>query len=450
MNQTIRIKKGLDVPLGDEVQRTLVDARTIERYAVKPTDVVGFTPRLLVGEGDTVAAGQPLMADKNDPRITLPSPMDGVVEAIIRGEKRKLMEVVVRRAPKDPKDPNDLKGSKNLTTDSPCWWMLRERPFGTIANPDHKPKGIYVSLRDTNPLAPDIDFTLKGRKHEFEAGVKALEAFAEVHCVRAEGPHPAGNIGTIVAALDPINKGEYVWSVGAQDVANIGRWCLTGEYRPERVIAVGGPAAKAPKYYRVLCGACLKRINEVQLIDSNYPTLSTFHSPLSTRIISGSVLSGTAIAADGFLGMYDQQVTLIEEGDKYDFMGWLMPGFKKFSFSKTFLSGLLRPLMSLRSLESLETLKTLTPSYNFNTNLHGGRRPFLFTGNFERVFPFDIYPLQLIKACIVGDVELQEKLGIYEVEPEDFALCEFIDPSKTEIQTIIREALEVLRKEATE
>ena len=177
MNQTIRIKKGLDVPLGDEVQRTIVDARTIERYAVKPTDMVGFTPRLLVGDGDTVAAGQPLMADKNDPRITLPSPVDGVVEAIIRGEKRKLMEVVVSR---DPKDSKGLKDSKTLTTDSPCWWMLRERPFGTIANPDHKPKGIYVSLRDTNPLAPDIDFTLKGREHELEAGVKALEAFAEV------------------------------------------------------------------------------------------------------------------------------------------------------------------------------------------------------------------------------------------------------------------------------
>lgn len=326
--------------------------------------------------------------------------------------------------------------------------MIKERPFGTIANPDHKPKGIFISLRDTNPLAPDLEFALKGREHEFEAGVKALEAFAPVHCVKAEGPHPAGNIGTIVAAIDPINKGEYIWSVNAQDVANIGRWCLTGEYKPERVIAVGGPAAKCPKYYRVTCGVCLQFISEAQMMDPSYPQLNTEHLTLNTRIISGSPLSGTTIAADGFLGMYDQQVCFIEEGDKYDFMGWLMPGLKKFSFSKTFLSGLLRPLMSLRSLDSLETIKTLTPSYNFNTNMHGSVRPFLFTGSFERVFPFDIYPLQLIKACIVGDVELQEKLGIYEVEPEDFALCEFIDPSKTEIQTIIREALEVLRKEA--
>ena len=317
--------------------------------------------------------------------------------------------------------------------------MLRERPFGTIANPDHKPKGIYVSLRDTNPLAPDLDFALRGREHDFEAGIKALETLGEVHCVRAEGPHPAGNIGTIVAALDPINKGERIWHAGAQDVATIGHWVLTGEYRPERLVAVGGPAAKAPHYYRLLCGACLQRITDAQMMDCNYPSLSTFHFPLSTRIISGSPLSGTTVAADGFLGMYDQQVTFIEEGDQYDFMGWLMPGLKKFSFSKTFLSGFAR---------LLPTAHYPLPT-QFNTNLHGSVRPFLFTGQFERVFPMDIYPLQLIKACIVGDVELQEKLGIYEVEPEDFALCEFIDPSKTEIQTIIREALELLRKEAT-
>lgn len=437
--ETIRIKKGLDIPLGGMPERTVIDARNMGRYAVKPPDVVGFTPRLLVTEGETVSAGQPLVADKNDPRLTLPSPADGVVEAIVRGEKRRLLEVVVQSgntsAAKDSVVPE-------LSPGSPVWWMVKERPFGTIARPEHKPKGIYISLRDTNPLAPDLDIALRGREHEFEAGVKALEVYAPVHCVKAEGPHPAGNIGTIVAALNPINKGECIWSVNAQDVANIGRWVTTGAYRPERVISVGGPAAKAPKYYRVLCGSSMQRICDVQLMDPCYPQLPTTHYPLPTRIISGSVLSGSTIEADGFLGMYDQQVTFVEEGDRYDFMGWLMPGLKKYSFSYTFLSGLLRPF------KALEPLMPVKPTYSFNTNMHGSVRPFLFTGNFERVFPFDIYPLQLIKACIVGDVELQEKLGIYEVEPEDFALCEFIDPSKTEIQTIIREALEVLRKEA--
>ena len=448
MIETIKIKKGLDIPLGGTPERHIVDARSIERYGVKPPDVVGFTPRLLVAEGDSVSAGQPLVADKNDPRLTLPSPVDGVVEAIVRGEKRKLMEVVVKienlklRIENSADDASKTLNSQFSILNSPCWWMIKERPFGTIANPDHKPKGIFVSMRDTNPLAPDIDFALKGREHEFEAGVKALSAYADVHCVKAEGPHPAGNIGTIVAAISPINKGEYIWSVNAQDVANIGRWVMTGEYRPERVISVGGPAAKAPKHYRVLCGASMQRISAVQMMDINYPTLNAEHQTTGTRIVSGSALSGTTIEADGFLGMYDQQVCFIEEGDKYDFMGWLMPGFKKYSFSYTFLSGLLRPF------KALEPLMPIKPTYSFNTNMHGSVRPFLFTGSFERVFPFDIYPLQLIKACIVGDVELQEKLGIYEVEPEDFALCEFIDPSKTEIQTIIREALEVLRKEA--
>lgn len=438
MVETIKIKKGLDLPIGGEPLKEVIDARSIERYAVKPTDFVGFTPRLLVAEGDTVCAGQPLVEDKNDTRLTLPSPVGGTVTAIVRGEKRRLLEVVITSRTGSKSSTNQ----PNLTPDSPCWWMIKERPFGTIANPDHKPKGIFVSMRDTNPLAPDLDFALKGREHEFEAGIKALEAYGTVHCVKAQGPHPAGNIGTIVAALDPINKGECVWSVGAQDVANIGRWCLTGEYRPERVISVGGPAAKAPKHYRVLCGANVQRISDVQLMDTSYPSMTGSTTTSSTRIISGSPLSGTTIKADGFLGMYDQQLTFIEEGDQYDFMGWLMPGLKKFSFSKTFLSGLMLPF------KAMEPLMPVKPSFSFNTNMHGSVRPFLFTGQFERVFPFDIYPLQLIKACIVGDVELQEKLGIYEVEPEDFALCEFIDPSKTEIQTIIREALEVLRKEA--
>ncbi len=431
MNHNIKIKKGLDIPIDGVPERTVLDMRSIDRYAVKPPDVVGFTPRLLVTEGDAVTAGQPLVADKNDPRLTLPSPVNGEIVAIVRGEKRKLLEVVVRKT-----GHTSPAGPASLSPESPCWWMIKERPFGTIANPDHKPKGIFVSLRDTNPLAPDINYTLKGREHEFDAGVQALSTYAEVHLVHADGPHPAGNVGTQIAAISPINKGEYVWTVGSQDVANIGHWCLTGEYCPTRIISVGGPAAKSPKYYKVICGACIKRISDVQLIDSSYPSING--SASGTRIISGSVLSGTQIAANGFLGMYDQQVTFIEEGDQYEFMGWLMPGFKKFSFSKTFLSGFARLL----------PIKNYPLPTEFNTNTHGSVRPFLFTGSFERVFPFDIYPLQLIKACIVGDVELQEKLGIYEVEPEDFALCEFIDPSKTEIQTIIREALEVLRKEA--
>lgn len=435
MTYTIKIKKGLDLPISGVAERHVTDARCIALYAVKPTDVTGFTPRLLVAEGDIVEAGQPLLADKNDQRLTLPSPVSGTVTAIVRGEKRKLMEVVVSSQASTASHSSQA----NLNPDSPCWWMIKERPFGTIANPDHHPKGIFVSLRDTNPLAPDLDYVLRGREHEFEAGVKALETYSKVYCVKAEGPHPAGNVGTQIAAISPINKGECVWTIGAQDVANIGRWCMTGEYRPERIIAVGGPAAKAPHYYRVTVGACLKSISEAQLMNEQYPKMPDMTA--QTRVISGSPLSGKAVAADGFLGMYDQQVCFLEEGDKHEVLGWIMPGLKKYSFSRTFLSGF------INLIPSIGPFRDMIPTMEFDTNLHGGRRPLMFTGDMERVFPFNIYPLQLIKACIVGDVDLQEKLGIYEVEPEDFALCEFIDPSKTEIQTIIREALEVLRKE---
>lgn len=443
-NKVIKIKKGLDLPVAGAAELRVVDSLGVDLYAVKPTDFVGFTPRLRVAEGDSVAAGQTLMVDKRDERLALPSPVDGTVEAIVRGEKRKLLAVVVRRQSASSASEAPASAVRQLTVESPVWWMIKERPFGTIANPDHKPKGIFVSMRDTNPLAADVDFALRGREHDFEAGVQALSQFAEVHCVRAEGPHPAGNIGTIVNKISPINKGEYIWTVGPQDVASIGHWMLTGQYRPLRVVAVAGPAAKAPHYYRMLCGASVKDICDTQMGSSNFPSLEAERS--ETRVISGSILSGTQIAPDDYLCAYDTQLSFLPEGNYYDFLGWIMPGLRKFSYSNTFLSGILThftPKCLRRDLN-----RQLSPAVDFDTNLHGAVRPLMFTGGFEQVMPLDIYPMQLLKACIVGDMELQEALGIYEVEPEDFALCEFIDPSKTEIQTTIREALEALRKEA--
>ena len=229
-----------------------------------------------------------------------------------------------------------------------------------------------------------------------------------------------------------------------QDVAVLGELVTTGIYNPEKVIAVAGPNIKNPHYYRVKNGACLSEIIKSQLLNNDYPKMDANNAAKENRVISGDILSGTQIAADGFLGAYDDLVSILPEGDYYDFMGWLMPGLRKYSFSRTFLSGFMpkstfKPMgMKLPRFESL---------WKFDTNTHGDERPLVFTGNFERVFPFDIYPTQLIKACIVGDIDLMENLGIYEVEPEDFALCEFIDTSKTDIQAIIREALEKLRKE---
>ena len=455
----IKIKRGLDIPLQGWATHCLTDLRYEPLYAVKPTDYVALQPRLKVAEGDSVRHGDELFCDKHDERIRFTSPVDGVVRSIVRGERRALQAVVVERASDasftQPRWAN--LPLRDAMLDCGLWTALRQRPFGIVPSPDDSPKAIFISCFDSAPLAPDFAFVMAGREHLFVEGVRALSSLTEgcVHlsfssdkqvstlllnaCMAVErvkihyfqGPHPAGNVGTQIASLDPINKGEKVWTIPYQEVATLGRLASEGCYCPERMIAFVGPVARHPQYYRLYAGASVASMAESQLANTNYPALQIQHS---ARLISGNVLSGTQIDADGFLGANDAMITAIEEGDQYDFMGWLMPGFDKFSFSRTFLSGLHSQVAKLLPL-------------SFNTNLHGGVRPLVFTGNFERVFPFNIYPMQLIKAAIIGDIELMEKLGIYEVEPEDLALCEFIDPSKTEIQSVIRGALEQCRKE---
>ena len=486
MPDTITIRKGLDLPISRAAELRLTDARSITTYAVKPTDFVGLTPRLLVEEGDVVAVSDALFCDKNDERIRFTSPVSGTVKTIVRGEKRKLMEVVVeadfksvgsmgsdyKSSPtlRQPKTADEI---KDTMLQCGLWTMLRQRPFGTVANPDDKPKAIFVSAFSSAPLAPDYDFVMQGKEEWLKKGFEALTQLTDgmVHvCFRPgqnlsnvlgtgehagsplrvmthfiNGPHPSGNIGTQIAHIDPINKGEVVWTMNLQDVAVLGELVSTGVYNPEKVIAVAGPNIKNPHYYRVKAGACLSEITKTQLLNNNYPKMDANDTAKENRIISGDVLSGTQIAADGFLGAYDDLVSILTEGNYYDFMGWLMPGFRKFSFSRTFLSGFM-PKSTFKPMGI--TLPRFENLWKFDTNTHGDERPLVFTGNFERVFPFDIYPTQLIKACIIGDIELMENLGIYEVEPEDFALCEFIDTSKTDIQAIVREALEKLRKEA--
>ncbi|MBQ3353883.1 MAG: hypothetical protein IJG41_01890 [Bacteroidales bacterium] len=259
-----------------------------------------------------------------------------------------------------------------------------------------------------------------------------------------KGPHPAGNIGTQIAHIDPINKGEVVWTMNAQDVVVLGELVSTGVYRPEKVIAVAGPQIKNSHYYRIKAGASMAGIVAEQVLNTSYPKMGNDNAAIENRVISGDILSGTQISHEGFISAYDDLVSILPEGDYYDFMGWIMPGIKKYSYSRTFLSGFM-PKSTFKPMGI--QLPRFSNFWRFDTNTHGDERPLVFTGSFERVFPFDIYPTQLIKACIIGDIELMEQLGIYEVEPEDFALCEFIDVSKTEIQRIIREALETLRKE---
>ena len=478
MYDTITIKKGLDIPMDGVAELRLTDARSITTYAVKPTDFVGLTPQLLVEEGQVVQVGDALFCDKHDERIRFTSPVDGHVKAIVRGEKRKILEVVVEADYKSAGSAgSDCKSSPTMQTaeeiktamlQCSLWPMLRQRPFGTIAKPDDKPKTIFVSAFDSAPLAPDYDFALQGKETYFAKGIEALSKLTDgrIHvCFRLNqrlaqqfnnstikqlnihfinGPHPSGNIGTQIAHIDPINKGEVVWTMNAQDVVVLGELVTTGVYRPEKVIAVAGPQTNNPHYYRIMAGACVESIVAAQVPNENYPKMETEISATNYRVISGNVLSGTQIGTEGFIGAYDNMITLLPEGNQPEFMGWLMPGVRKFSFSRTFFSGFMPK--STCKLFGMK-LPHFERFWKYDTNLHGEERPFVVTGEFEKVFPFDIYPLQLIKACLIGDLDLMESLGIYEVEPEDFALCEFIDTSKTDIQAIIRNGLELVRKE---
>jgi len=319
------------------------------------------------------------------------------------------------------------------------WTALKQRPFGIIPSRDAHPKGVFISAFDSSPLPVDIPYMLDAE--DFQRGIDILHTIAgpvhlslradddsflskvqhaDIH--RFQGPHPAGLVGTHIAYTDPINKGETVWTVNAQDVAVIGHLFRTGIYRPERLVALCGPMVKQPQYYRTFAGASLASL--AANIDAS--------PDQQVRLIGGSVLSGTSLGADDYLGASCDKVCVLPEGDYYDFLGWLRPNFKKFSFSHTFLSGFCGKRM--RHLQ-------------FDTGRHGGLRPLFVTGEFEKLVPLDIYPMQLIKACIAGNIERMEELGIYEVEPEDLALCEFADTSKTEIQAVVRKGLETIRKE---
>ena len=415
----IKIRKGLDIHIEGEATKQLEKFEP-KFCALKPTDFIGVLPKLHVAEGDDVKIGSVLFHDKNNEKIVFTSPISGKVKAIVRGEKRAILAVIVENDGKNESiDFSFVDNPIDRMLQSGIWPMLRQRPFATIANPDDKPKHIYVSMFDTAPLAPDYDFIIENQNDALAKGIDVLSKLTDGNvyvnvcrdarpCVSTNaknvvvtefsGPHPAGNIGTQINALSPINKGEVVWYCYPQDVITIGKLFLTGRYDSTRIIATTGSAVKNPHYYQTRIGA---DITPILNIDDN------------ARVISGNVLTGTKITDNPFLCYHDSQVTVIPEGNKYKMFGWLKPVFKRFT----------------------------------DTNTNGDTRPYIMTGQFERVFPFDIYPMQLIKACLIKDIEQMEELGIYEVDAEDFALCEAIDPSKTPIQQIIREGLEFIRKE---
>lgn len=448
MFATIKVHKGLDIQLLGKAEKKVVEIFP-ETVASKPLDFVGLFPKVLVQEGDEVLAGTPLYFDKHREEVKFTSPVSGRVKEIRRGPKRVLEEIVIEAGRVidyldfGKADPNDLTRDEIVgkMLKSGTWPYIRQRPFSVIARPADQPKAIFISAFDTNPLAPDFGFITGSYVREFQTGLDVIGKLTtgKVHLNIAEndspgiftdakgvqinrfsGPHPTGNVSTQISRLDPINKGDIVWYLRPQEVVMIGRLFLTGRYDAAKTYALTGPMVKNPVYVKTIAGASIQDLLQGNTREGK------------CRYISGSVLTGTGIAENGFPGFYDSQITLIPEGDYHEFLGWAKPGLTKYSFYNQFLSSLIP-----------------RKAYNLDTNLHGSERAFVMTGKYEKVFPFDIYPMQLLKAILAEDIELMENLGIYEIDEEDFALVEFIDTSKMEIQSIVRKGLELMRKETT-
>lgn len=448
MSSNIDLKRGLNVPISGAAAPRISKTIVPDIVAVRPVDFKGFVPRLLVSEGDKVLCGSPVMADKLHPEILLTSPVSGTVQAIVRGEKRKLLAVLIKSdfegacAEFDKSAAKTPEGVKDLLCKSGLWPWIIQRPYGVIANPDIKPKAIFVSTFNTAPLAADTEFAFESDIQAIQAGIDALSLMtgAKVHLgldgsvknsiflkltgVEAHsftGKHPAGNVGVQISHVCPIRKEETVWTVSPAGLAAFGKLLKKGCLDLMRTVAVTGPMAIEPSYIKTLPGMPMKEL-------AGYYG----NTPENIRIISGDPLSGIKEGLDGYLGFFDTQVTMIAEGNEREWFGWIKPlRYKQFSTDHCYFSW-------------------LTPwrKYDMDTNIHGGLRAFVMSDPYyEKVLPMDIFPIYLAKACLAGDIDKMEKFGIYEVLPEDLATCEYIDPCKNEIQDMIAKGIDLMRKE---
>ena len=450
MSNAITIKRGLDIKLKGSAEKVIGNAPHSDVFAVKPSDFLGLVPKLAVKQGVEVFAGDALFYDKKNPEVVIPSPVSGEVVEIKRGAKRKILEVKVL-ADKEinyrdfgAADPKSLSREQVIEKllKSGLWSLIRQRPFSIIADYTAQPKSIHISGFNTHPLAPDYDFIMEGKQELFQKGIDAItklsnkvhlnlngktgfsKPFENIEGVQIsyfKGSHPAGNVGTQIHKIDPINKGDVIWYIGAQDVLTIARLFESGKYDASKIIALTGSEVKGPQYFEVLNGIKISAVVQDKVSNSN------------VRYISGNPLTGTKVEEIGFLGFYDDQITVLPEGNHLDFFltdGWFGLGLKKFSMSKSYLNWLMP-----------------NKEYALNTNVNGEERAFVVTGEMEKVFPYDIYPMSLIKAVMINDIDAMEKLGIYEVDAEDFALCEFINTSKIDIQQIVRDGMENMREE---
>lgn len=451
MSKTVKLRKGLDIKLVGEADKLKVDAPMPASVALKPTDFHGLVPKMVAKEGDKVKIGSVIFYDKYNEAIKFVSPVSGVIEEVVRGAKRKILEVRITPDAREdavrfePKDPASLTGEevKAAMLENGLWPFLKQRPLDIVADPNVEPKAIFVSAFDSHPLAPDYDYIVHGQDQFFQNGLNALEKLTsgKVHLTlngnvpadatfqnaknvqinKISGKHPAGNVGTQIHFIDPIDKGQFVFTVNPQDVVAIGKFFAEGQYDPTRIVALTGSEAKNRKYYRTIVGASVAGIVNDNLESEN------------VRVISGNALTGEKIDRNGYLGFYDAQVTVLPEGNQYKFFltkGWLGPGFDKYSSHMLFPTWLMK-----------------NKKYRLDTNMNGEERGFVVTGEMEKVMPLDILPMQLIKAVMTKDIDAMELLGIYEVAPEDFALCEYVCTSKIDIQEKIREGLDLIKEE---
>lgn len=443
MVKTIKIKKGLNIPLKGGVSGNVATDTATNLFAICPDDYPGYTWKAIVKSGDMVKVGSPLLVAKEDEALQLVSPIAGKVNDVCRGERRRILYISVEKSGEQSQENIDYSSInrdyilKSLKL-SGLYAMMRQRPFDIVPLPGTEPRDIFITGFDSSPLAAEmlsdevvkyldkgIEILQKCTSGKVYLSISNNDKFESkiVDTYKIEGPHPAGNVGTQIAAISPINKGETVWTLDAITASRIGELYSTGHLNMKTYVALTGDEMKNPHVVLTSIGASLK---------------SLLHDELKTedkhlRVISGNVLTGIKVNPDnGFLRYPYRQITAIEEGDQADeFMGWASMNPKKYSIKRTFpafITGLNKP-------------------FKFDARIKGGHRAMIMSGEYDKVFPMDIYPEYLLKSIIAKDIDKMEKLGIYEVAPEDFALAEFVDTSKIELQKIVREGLEYLRKE---
>lgn len=447
MTNVIKLRKGLDINLKGKATSQIMSVKEPGRYSLVPDDFTGVTPKVVVKEQEYVKAGRPLFIDKNHPDLKFVSPVSGVVTSVERGARRKVMNIIVETAAEQDyeefgkMDPSKMSGQevKEALLQTGMFAFIRQRPYDVIADPTVMPRAIFVSAFDSNPLAPDFEFILKGEEANFQTGLDALSKMAKTYLnvsvkqkstallqaknvtvTAFDGPHPAGNVGVQINHIVPIAKGETVWTISPEAVLFIGRLMNTGRVDLTRTVAITGSEVLKPAYCKLRVGALLTNVFSGNVAADK-----------ALRYISGNVLTGKKVSQDGFLGAFDNQLTVIPEGNEtHEMLGWIAPRFNQFSVNRSYFSWLMGK-----------------KEYALDARIKGGERHMIMSGEYDSVFPMDIFPEYLVKAIIAGDIDRMEALGIYEVAPEDFSLCEFVDSSKVEVQRIVRAGLDMLRAE---